>query len=177
MSPKKILGAIRDHNLDMQERLFRLLLTIGLTGLAIGILGGTLAGESIENIVSMTIAFVVIFMITVAAVKTRRIQLGASIIGAIVVYGVLPYNFFTTGGINGGAPIWMLFGVVYVCLVVKGKIRKFFLATGYILYAVCYYLNYTHPVTVVPHTYPMAFIDRSPDLMAHTRKEFILCLI
>lgn len=174
MSPKKILGAIRDHNLDMQERLFRLLLTIGLTGLAIGILGGTFAGESIENITALTAAWVVIFLITVAAVKKRRIQLGASVIGAIVVYIVLPYNFFTTGGINGGAPIWLLFGVVYVCLVVRGKIRNIFLATGYILYAICYYLNYTHPITVIPHTYPMAFID---SFMSLTIVSFLICCL
>ena len=159
MNPKKMIQAIMDHNLDMQERLFRLLLSIGLSGLAVGIVGGMIAGESVANIVSMMIAFLIILLITVFSIKTHRIQIGAVLIGAIIIYIVLPYNFFTTGGIYGGAPIWLLFGVVYVCLVVKGKIKYVFMGTGFLLFIGCYYLTWLDPAVMIGHTVKMAYID------------------
>ena len=129
MNPKKIFAAITDHNLDMQERVFRLIMTLGLIGLAIGIISGIIAGENLFNTVAIIIGFVILFFVTVFSVRKHHIQTGAVIVSAVIMYVVLPYNFFTTGGISGGAPIWMLLGVVYVCLVVRGRIKYIFLAT------------------------------------------------
>lgn len=159
MNPKKIIRAIKDHNLDMQERLFRLLLTIGLIGFAIGIIGGMMAGESVSNIVSMIAAFIIVFVITVLSIKTHYIQVGAATIGTIIIYVILPYNFITSGGIYGGAPLWMIFGVVYVSLVVNGVIKYVLLVSGFALFAGCYYISYMYPSMIIPHTTDMAFID------------------
>ncbi len=159
MNPKKIIHAIKDHNLDMQERLFRFLVTIGLIGFAVGIIGGMIAGESVSNIASMIAAFLIVFVITVFSIKTQCIQVGAATIGAIIIYVILPYNFITSGGIYGGAPLWMIFGVVYVSLVVYGIIKYVLLVSGFAIFAGCYYISYMYPSMIVPHTTDMAFID------------------
>lgn len=159
MNPKKMMQAVMDHNLDIQERLFRLILMIGLTGMAIATIAGIIAGESLVNVLMITGAFFLILIITVFTVKTHRIQIGAVLIGAIVIYIVIPYNFFTTGGIYGGAPIWLLCGIVYVCLVVKGRIKYVFMSTGFILFLGCYYITWLDPSIVVSHSPKMAYID------------------
>ena len=64
MNPKKLIQAIWDHNLSLQERMFRLLVMIGLAGLAIGIIVGILAGENVMNVIPMMIAFFIFFGIT-----------------------------------------------------------------------------------------------------------------
>ena len=174
MSPKKIISAIKDHNLDMQERLFRLLLTIGLIGLAVGIIGGAIAGEDVYNMAAMIAAFLLILFITIFSVKTHHIQLGAAIIGAIIIYIVLPYNFMTSGGIYGGAPIWMLFGIVYVCLVVQGWVKYVFFVTGFMLDAACYYVAFNYPSMIIQHDNNAAFFD---SFMTLTIVSFLICIL
>lgn len=159
MKLKKLIQAISDHNLSLQERLFRLLVLIGLIGLAAGIIGGTAAGEGKTNIIPMIIALVFLTCITYFSLRFHRIQLGAVMIAAIIIYLVLPLNFLTSGGIYGGAPIWFLFGVVYVCLVVEGKIKYIFLVSSFILSAACYYIAYFYPALIVQHTLEMAYVD------------------
>ena len=117
-NPKEWFRAIGDHKLDMQERLFRLLVTIGLCGLAAAIISGIVLGEDKTNTIPLVVAFFVFAGIAYSSLHFCKIQLGAVIIGAILIYLVLPYNFLTSGGIYGGAPIYLLFGMVYVCLVI-----------------------------------------------------------
>ena len=52
-SPKEWFMAIGDRKLDLQERLFRLLVTIGLVGLAVAITNGIVIGEDKTNIIPM----------------------------------------------------------------------------------------------------------------------------
>ena len=122
-SPKEWFMAIGDRRLDLQERLFRLLVTIGLVGLAAAITNGIVIGEDETNIIPLVIVFFAFFAIAGFSVYFHKIQLGAIIIGAIIIYLVLPFNFLTTGGIFGGAPFYRIFGMVYVSLVVEGKAK------------------------------------------------------
>lgn len=159
MSPREMIRDIRNPNLNLQERLFRLIMLIGLVGLAIGVLVGSVSGENIENTIPLIVAFIVFAALTYGSIRFHRTQWGAVIIAAVLIYVVLPFNFLTTGGIYGGGPIWFLFGVVFVCLVVEGKARYFLLISGYSLFAICYYLAYAHPEMIIQHTTQMAYID------------------
>lgn len=125
MNPKKLIQSITDQTLNLQERLFRLIMTIGLVGLAVAVIVGMFSGEDIVNTAVLIVAFAVFAGITYFTTRYHRTQLGAVITAGILIYIVLPFNFLTTGGIYGGAPIWFLFGLVYVCLVVE-KITKYF---------------------------------------------------
>ncbi|MCR5747357.1 MAG: hypothetical protein K6G03_06575 [Lachnospiraceae bacterium] len=39
---------------------------------------------------------------------------------AFMVFIFLPLMFFTNGGAGGGAPLWLLLGMVYIMLILKG---------------------------------------------------------
>ena len=164
-SPKEWFMAIGDRKLDLQERLFRLLVTIGLVGLAAAITNGIVIGEDETNIIPLVIAFFVFFAIAVFSIYFHKIQLGAIIIGAIIIYLVLPFNFLTTGGIFGGAPFYLIFGMVYVSLVVEGKVKYIFLISSFIMNAACYYIAYRYPSLVTQHTLDMAYDDSVTSLM------------
>ena len=64
MNPKKMIQAISDPNLSLQERMFRLLVMIGLGGLAVGIIVGVVVGENKANTIPLIIAFVIFLCIT-----------------------------------------------------------------------------------------------------------------
>ncbi len=165
MNPKEMIRDIGNPNLNLQERLFRLIMLIGMIGLAIGIIVGIASGEGIGNTIALVIALAVFAAITYLSVCYNRTQVGAVVTAVLLICVVLPFNFLTAGGIYGGAPIWFMLGVVYVCLVVENKVKYVLLICGYSLFAVCYYIAYAHPELVVQHTMQVAYIDSIMTLM------------
>ncbi len=159
MNPKKMLQEIGNHNLDLQERLFRLIILIGLCGLVIKVIAGMILKEDGTNTIPLVISLIIFACITWFTLRSRKIQLGALIISATFIYIVLPFNFLTSGGIYGGAPIWFLFGFVFVSLVINGKAKYILLVSGYILFLFCYYLSYFHPELIIQHTLNKAYVD------------------
>lgn len=159
MNPKKLIQAIDDSNRCRQERIYRLLVTIGLMGLAAGIISGVVAGENINNLIMMAFFFALSSGIVFFSIRYRKIQLGAVIISVLIIFLVLPFNFLTGGGIYGGAPVWFMFGVVFVCLVVEKKIKYVLIASSFFISAVCYYIAYFYPQMFVSHTIQAAYID------------------
>ena len=159
MNPKKLIQMIKNPNLNHQERLFRLIMMIGLVGLAVGIIVGIIAREDIVNTIILVIAFAGFAGITYFSIHYHRTQIGAVITAAVLIYLVLPFNFMTTGGIYGGGPIWFLFGIVYVCLVVEKKTKYVLLISSYILFAICYYAAYSYPEIIIQHTTQVAYVD------------------
>lgn len=159
MNPKKLIQMIKNPNLNLQERLFRLIMMIGLVGLAVGIIVGIIAREDIVNTIILVIAFAGFAGITYFSIHYHRTQIGAVITAAVLIYLVLPFNFMTTGGIYGGGPIWFLFGIVYVCLVVEKKTKYVLLISSYILFAICYYAAYSYPEIIIQHTTQVAYVD------------------
>ncbi len=158
MNPKKFIQAIWDCDRSRQERMFHLLVMLGMIGLMTGTVAGVLAGGSITNFIVMTIGFLFFLGIVYYAIRCKKIQRGAVIIAFTIIFFLLPFEFLTGGGIYGGGPIWFLFGVVYVCLVVEGKIKYFLFASSVILSAICYYIAYFYPNMIVQHTLAMAYI-------------------
>lgn len=148
-----------DSAMSLQERLFRLLMTIGLIGVFCGMITGISLGESIYSTLMLLAAMIVFGAITVLSVHFHKIQAGAVVTALLVLFAVLPYNFFTTGGIYGGAPLWFLFGVIYVCLVVENRIKYVLLAAAFLVDAACFYLAFYHSEYVIPHTIKMAYQD------------------
>lgn len=159
MNPKKMFRAIWDYTLELQERLFRLFVLIGLHGLAAGIVVSAVSGKNKINVIMLCVAFLIFAGIAWLAIHYHKIHTGAVIIAAIIVYFLMPFNFVTAGGIYGGAPIWFLLGMVYVCLVVEGKIKYIFLASGFVISVACYYVAYCYPMLISQHTLEMVYAD------------------
>ena len=80
MNPKEMIRDIGNPNLNLQERLFRLIMLIGMIGLAIGILVGIASGEGIGNTIALVIALAVFAAITYLSIRYNRTQVGAVVI-------------------------------------------------------------------------------------------------
>ena len=159
MNPKKLIQAIGDCSRSRQERMYRLLVMLGLVGLAAGIISGVLAGENINNLVAMALAFTVLFGIVYFTIRYHKIQLGAVLISFLIIFFVLPFNFLTSGGIYGGGPIWFMFGVIFVCLVVEKNIKYVLIVSSFFICGICYYVAYFYPEVIVSHTIQAAYVD------------------
>lgn len=156
---KELIRSIKDRDLDLQERLFRLLGSIGLCGLAAGIIYSIVIGEHFKGIIMLAIAFMFFVSVFWFSLKFHQIQLGATIVAFVIIFVLLPFTFLTSGGMYGGMPIWFLFGFVYVCLVVEGKVRYVLFIGGFLMDAACYYITYAYPSLVVQHTLETSYVD------------------
>ncbi|MGN0425341.1 MAG: DegV family protein [Acetatifactor sp.] len=168
MKLKKLFRRILDSDLDIQERLFRLLVTIGLSGLALAVIVGVFMGENPVNSLPLLLAFFVLLGITVLSIRWKKIQAGAVLISVLIVFFALPFNFLTSGAIYGGGSIWFMFGVIFVCLVVEGCLKYVLIACSILVQAGTYFFAYNYPQYVVPHSIETAYIDSFATLMIVT---------
>ena len=146
MNPRKMFRVVWDQTLE-------------LAGLAAGIAVSAISEKSRINVITLCIAFLIFAGIAWYAIHYHKIHTGAVIIAAIIIYFLAPFNFVTAGGIHGGAPIWFLLGVMYVCLVVQGKIRYVFLISSFVIVLACYYAAYRYPSMIGQNTLEMVYAD------------------
>lgn len=156
---KNIIDPIRDSNVSLQERLFRLLTLVGLIGMGITVILTIALGEGASNYIGMILGFIILFGITYCSIHFRKIQMGAILIGGLLVYLVMPYNYLTTGGLYGGGSSWFLLAFVFVALIVEKKAKYILLITGLAVSWGCYFLTYLYPSLPAAHTIEMAYTD------------------
>ena len=168
---RKMLG---DQNHSLQERLFRLITTIGLVGLVFGLIVGILNHESIMNQIAIFVVIILLAALVYCTLRTGKIEAGAIVLSTLVMFVVLPVNFLTAGGIYGGAPIWFILGFVLATIVVEGRCKYILLIGGYAIFLACYYVAYFYPAKVVQHTLDMAYIDSIATL---TIVSFVICVM
>ena len=156
---KKFIDYLYDWREDVQERLFMLLTVIALSGMVFAMIGGLFIGENASSLLYTLIAFLVFAVITYLGYRYHRIRLVANILAVLLVFGFFPLVFFTSGGIYGGSPIWFMFSVLFVGMILRGKLRIIFLASEFVIAAACYYIQYIHPEYVIPHNMNEFYMD------------------
>lgn len=168
MNLKKIIEPIGDSNVTLQERLFRLLTLVGLIGMALAVIMGIAAGESALNNIGMILGFIIFFGLIYFSIHFHKIQTGAVIIGGLLVYLVMPFNFLTTGGLYGGGSSWYLLAMVFVALLVENKIKYVLMISGLFISWGSYILAYFYPSLIAMHTVEMAYIDSAVSMTVVT---------
>ena len=83
---KRIRAVLGDQSHSLQERLFRLITTIGLCGLLLGLVVGILNNESLFNQIVILAVTVILAAIAYFSLRTGRIEAGAVIISALVMF-------------------------------------------------------------------------------------------
>ncbi len=171
---KWVRTIVGDQSHSLQERLFRLITTIGLGGLVIGLAVGIANREEMVNQVAILIAILLLSVIVGCTLHTGKIEAGAVALSVLVMFVVLPVNFLTAGGIYGGASIWFILGFVLATIVVESRYKYILLAGGYLIFLACYYVAYFYPSKVVQHTLDMAYIDSIATL---TIVSVVICIM
>ncbi len=59
---------------------------------------------------------------------------------------------FTNGGTTGGAPLWLLLGMIYVMLILEGRLKNIMLALNMIVLGICWCVGYFNPGIVTEYT-------------------------
>ncbi len=107
--------------------------------------------------------FVMIIFCLVGIYFTRVKRMYDFAVHLIIIgcaYITLPFMYFTAGGNISGMPLWFVFGVVFSCMMSKGKSRIVLPSIGIALLSVCLVIGYKFPGIVIPLSSPgEEFID------------------
>lgn len=159
MRLKEWLSELSDTKKNPQERMFTLVVIVAMIALAIIFLVGLIIGESFEDLLILGVAFVVFAIFFYLAYHFNKIRFFANLSAALLIMIVMPFTFITSGGMNGGAPLWFVFVALFVSLIISGVMRWILIGITLLTIGVCYYIQYCHPELMTPHTEDMAFKD------------------
>ena len=155
----RIQNYLNNSEIDDRERLFMLLAGISLTGLVVAFLSGLFMGENFESLLFCAIAFVLFGAITIIGFRIKKVVAVSYITAFILIFVFMPLNFFSSGGIHGGAVIWGVFDIMYISLVLRGKARILFLMLDFLASVVVFALYKLYPSLTLAHDEDTAFFD------------------
>lgn len=149
----KLIKLILGKGYELRESMLRSILIIG--GMAT-ILASAQCFFVMELDNSMMLVPILIFLLVamslcqVLAFKYRKYDLAGTMIGILLLVIVFPDLFYMSGGIEGGASVWLALGIVYVFLMFRGKKFWIFLTLAAVMYIITYSLAICYPDMVVP---------------------------
>ncbi len=152
MDIRKFREYLFDSKTDIQERLYMIISFTAMSGMVVAFFVSIFNGENMEGVLSMLISFIFFVCVIYFGYKYNKIRAAANITAVFMVYLFFPIIFFTSGGVYGGTPIWMVFVMLYVGMILRGRWRIVMLLSEIIMSSACYYIQYTRPELVLPHT-------------------------
>ncbi len=100
----------------------------------------------IPNIIMTVTCLIGIYLSQV--MKKYDLAVNVIIIGC--AYITLPFMFFTAGGIMSGMPLWFAFGVIFSCMMSKGKAKIVMPGIALCVFIACLIVSRFYPETVIP---------------------------
>ena len=156
---KRLFRSAYDHSLSLQERVFSVIPVIGLISMFVIVFISIMVQDDPITTSILAVGLIIFSIIVRIAVKKRRVQLGATIIALMLVLVILPVSFIFGGGLQGGSPLWFIFGLSFIGMTVEGRRKYVLLGLGTITTAISYYVAYHFPHLVTEHTSEAAYVD------------------
>ena len=154
------INYLRNYDIDIRTRMLFLMEYATFFACFLGTIPMLFFADSIyvliPNFALMAFSGLGIFFSHVK--KNYTLAINLIVIGC--AYISLPIMFFTAGGNMSGMPIWFVFGVVFSCLMTRGKSRIIMPAIDILICAACMLTGYLFPDFVMPLANHQAeFID------------------
>ncbi len=163
---KRFLALLNDDSSPVRDRIFILLASVSLIGLLVLTVNGFIIGESAASLIIMTVCFFLFLGLTVFGVKYRYLNIMAPLMAIITSCVLVPFIFFTGGGVCGGSPLWFIFAALLISLVLTGTLKIVLLALNLIVAGICYIVGYLYPELVSVHDRETAYQDSYTSIFA-----------
>jgi len=147
---KDWLAKLYGEAANIREKLFRIMLSLGLVIVTLAIIVSFFARSSIIVFIPLTLIDIVIGLGLYITCKYRKMNLAALIMGVLINICLFPFMFFASGGIESGAAIWFVLGIVYVFLLFSGKDLYLMFALTCLADIATYYFAYHYPEWIIP---------------------------
>lgn len=154
---KKLSVLIFGRDLELKERLYRIILILGGIMCFVSIIECIILMDIDIILLPISIMLCVMSTALVMALKYRRFSLSASIVGLLMILGIFPMMFFYSGGIEGGATVWFSLGIIYAFIMFSGKRLAAYLVLTFASCGITYGVGYFHPEWIIPMASKKAF--------------------
>lgn len=145
---KKIKALFFGNSLELKERIFRVILVLASIMSVLAIIEGFALNDRGIMVIPLFLLFITVLISLIATFLFRMTQFSAWLIGLMIVVGIFPTVFFTSGGIRGGATTWFILGIVYCFLMFNGWHLYIMLAITIAADVFTYAYGYMHPETI-----------------------------
>ena len=146
---KKIKEMTYSDKRSLQERKFILAGIIGCLSILAVLLSVITTNQSVIFAVILSLTFIVFLGIISFTIRTKRFNLGGSLIILISNLMILPIGYLLGGGVFSGAPLWFVVGMVFVFVLFRGKLFWMYFILTFLSFGVSFYIGATHPEWVV----------------------------
>ncbi len=84
---------------------------------------GLIMHEPLSATLSTAAGAIFFLLYVIYSFKKGRLEKAKKEISFILVFVFLPAMFFTNGGVESGAPIWLLLGTIYITMILEGRLK------------------------------------------------------
>ncbi len=155
----RIRNYIYDSSINIKERTFVVFSTTVLVALFLAIPTGIMMHEPLSATLSTAVGAVTFSIYIYIVFKKNLIAHAKIVISHILVFLFLPAMFFTNGGALGGAPIWLLLGIIYISLILEGTFRNIMLIADAVVMIICWLVGYFNPGLITEYSRGGNFFD------------------
>ena len=145
---EKIYGLIEkliERDANGNETMFNFIVILGIISSIIGTVSCFFENAGVASIIITLIGTVLLVTILWLGHKTRNYDFWSFIIIMMLNMLVLPTVFFASGGYHGGMPIWMVFMLVCIFYLLKGRYLVIATISTIIMFNGCYVLAHRFP--------------------------------
>ncbi len=149
LKDNRLIRRLFGEQYDIQHRLLNIILVVGILGVAFACFMSIIMHQNrFVQILSFIclVSFILIFWI---ANSLKRSQMAIIIFAILFDNIMLPSLYISSGGIEGGMPLWCLLGFVFPFLLIKGKscITVFVISITEFIVLIIY--SYYHPEIIM----------------------------
>ena len=152
MKKEGLRDKLFNNDIDIRQRLFVLNVLVTEIILGVDLIEVFLLDDILYDKLLLLFAMIAIFLVCLITVKKKVVGFGAAFICFGLGYVFLPISFINGGGINGDCPIWFVYIIIMISILLNGKTRIAFLIGELLIGTACYYVDLFHPEWIVPTT-------------------------
>ena len=147
---KKLYDMALTRDLELRERLFRMIILVGSLISAVAIVECVILMDFDLILIPMILLLVTMVISLITTFKYGKFELSAIIVEFVISLVFFPLMFFFSGGVESGAMVWFVLGLIYVFVMFSGKKLVFFVLLSFVSDIISYVLAYYYPNFMVP---------------------------
>ena len=146
---KRIKEYFYDTSVDIKDRSFILFSAAALFSLFLAIPCGIIIKEPVISTLSSIAGFSFFTTYLIISYKMNQLDQAKKVIAILMIFIYLPGMFFTNGGIYGGTPVWLILGMIYICMILEGKFKIVLLIVNSVITLGCCIVGYLFPDLII----------------------------
>ncbi len=149
---ERIIRYIFDSSINIKERTFIVFSITVLVALFAAVPCGLVMHEPITATIATFIGAVFFTAYVIISFRHKKIERAKIVLSLVLSFIFLPAMFFTNGGVEGGTPIWLLLGTIYIALILEGRLKIVMLVCEASVIIACWIIGYTFPDLITAYS-------------------------